>query len=91
MGRRHGADGARGDQIGQIRRRRQRGSSGRVRRTEAEAATESSRREQPEGQVAESTNKKCNITVRYVQVERKKKSKEINTLKTSLSLECIQK
>jgi len=53
MGRRHGADGA-NDQIGQIRRRRQRGSSGRVRQTEAEAATESSRREQPEGQVAES-------------------------------------
>ena len=52
---RHGAEPiARGGQIGQIRRRRQRGSSGRVRRTEAEAATESSRREQPEGQVAES-------------------------------------
>ena len=54
MGRRYGANGA-NDQIGQIGRKRQRGSSGRVRQTEAEAATESSRREQPEGQVAESS------------------------------------
>ena len=45
---------ARGGQIGQIGQRRQRGSGGKVRQTEAEAATESSRREQPEGQVAES-------------------------------------
>ena len=35
MGRRYGANGA-NDQIGQIRRKRQRGSSGRVRQTEAE-------------------------------------------------------
>ena len=46
---------ARGDQIGQIGQRRQRGSGGRIRQTEAEAAAKSGRREQPEGQVAESS------------------------------------
>ena len=59
---------ARGGQIGQIGQRRQRGSGGRVRQTEAEAAAESGRRKRPEGQVAESSRQR-NVT--YVRGEMK--------------------
>ena len=54
---------ARGDQIGQIGQRRQRGSGGRIRQTEAEAAAESGRRKRPKGQVAESRRQR---NVKYV-------------------------
>ena len=54
---------ARGGQIGQIGQRRQRGSGGRIRQTEAEAAAESGRRKRPKGQVAESRRQR---NVKYV-------------------------